>query len=175
MGLFSKIKNIFSKDNVVAENKQDENKLEEVKVQKQDETVKVYEKGLSKSRSGFVSSLINLFTNMPIWIFKISGVMGNTGQANYCASKAGVIGLTKSVAKELGSRGITSNAVAPGFIETEMTDVLSDDVKKSMGEQIPLKRFGQTKDIAETVAFLASDLAGYITGQVIQVDGGMAM
>ncbi|MBQ5869158.1 MAG: 3-oxoacyl-[Lachnospiraceae bacterium] len=108
-------------------------------------------------------------------ISSVSGVMGNTGQANYCASKAGVIGLTKSVAKELGSRGITSNAVAPGFIETEMTDVLSDDVKKSMGEQIPLKRFGQTKDIAETVAFLASDLAGYITGQVIQVDGGMAM
>ena len=108
-------------------------------------------------------------------ISSVSGVMGNAGQANYCASKAGVIGLTKSVARELGSRGITSNAVAPGFIETEMTAVLSDDVKKSMGEQIPLKRFGQTKDIAETVAFLASDLAGYITGQGIQVDGGMAM
>ena len=108
-------------------------------------------------------------------ISSVSGVIGNAGQANYCASKAGVIGLTKSVARELGSRGITSNAVAPGFIETEMTAVLSDDVKKAMGEQIPLKRFGQTKDIAETVAFLASDNAGYITGQVIQVDGGMAM
>ena len=108
-------------------------------------------------------------------ISSVSGVMGNAGQANYCASKAGVIGLTKSVARELGSRGITSNAVAPGFIETQMTAVLSDDVKKAMGEQIPLKRFGQTKDIAETVAFLASDNAGYITGQVIQVDGGMAM
>lgn len=108
-------------------------------------------------------------------ISSISGVMGNAGQANYCASKAGVIGLTKSVARELGSRGITSNAVAPGFIETEMTDVLSEDVKKAMGEQIPLKRFGKTRDIAETVAFLASDYAGYITGQVIQVDGGMAM
>ena len=108
-------------------------------------------------------------------ISSVSGVMGNAGQANYCASKAGIIGLTKSVARELGSRGITSNTVAPGFIETEMTDVLSEDVKKAMGEQIPLKRFGKTSDIAETVAFLASDYAGYITGQVIQVDGGMAM
>lgn len=108
-------------------------------------------------------------------ISSVSGIMGNAGQANYSASKAGLIGFTKSVAKELGSRGITSNAVAPGFIETEMTEVLSDAVKKTLGEQIPLKTFGKTKDVAETVAFLASDLAGYITGQVIQVDGGMAM
>ena len=108
-------------------------------------------------------------------ISSVSGVMGNAGQANYCASKAGIIGLTKSVAKELGSRGITVNAVAPGFIETEMTDVLSEEVKKTLGNQIPLRRFGTTNDIAETVAFLASDHAGYITGQVIRVDGGMAM
>lgn len=108
-------------------------------------------------------------------ISSVSGVMGNAGQANYCASKAGLIGLTKSVARELGSRGITVNAVAPGFIKTEMTDVLPEDVKKAMGEQIPLKRFGETKDIAETVAFLASEGAAYITGQVISVDGGMAM
>lgn len=108
-------------------------------------------------------------------ISSVSGVMGNAGQANYCASKAGIIGLTKSVARELGSRGITSNAVAPGFIRTEMTDVLPEDVKKAMGEQIPLKHFGETKDIAEAVAFLASDEAAYITGQVLQVDGGMAM
>ena len=101
--------------------------------------------------------------------------MGNAGQANYCASKAGLIGLTKSVARELGSRGITSNAVAPGFIETEMTAVLSDEIKNTMGDQIPLKKFGKPEDVAETVAFLASDLSGYITGQVIQVDGGMAM
>ena len=108
-------------------------------------------------------------------ISSVSGVMGNAGQANYCASKAGLIGLTKSVARELGSRGITVNAVAPGFIKTEMTDVLPEAVKKAMGEQIPLKRFGETKDIAETVAFLASEGAAYITGQVISVDGGMAM
>ena len=108
-------------------------------------------------------------------ISSVSGVMGNAGQANYCASKAGIIGLTKSVARELGSRGITSNAVAPGFIRTEMTDVLPEDVKKAMGEKIPLKHFGETKDIAEAVAFLASDEAAYITGQVLHVDGGMAM
>ena len=108
-------------------------------------------------------------------ISSVSGVMGNAGQANYCASKAGVIGLTKSVARELGSRGITCNAVAPGFIKTEMTEVLPEDVKTAMGEQIPLKRFGETSDVAEAVAFLASDHASYITGQELSVDGGMAM
>lgn len=108
-------------------------------------------------------------------ISSVSGVMGNAGQANYCASKAGLIGLTKSVARELGSRGITVNVIAPGLIDTEMTEVLSDEVKKAMGEQIPLKHFGTTGDIAYAAAFLASDLASYITGQVLCVDGGMAM
>ena len=108
-------------------------------------------------------------------ISSVSGVMGNAGQANYSASKAGVIGLTKSVARELASRGITCNAVAPGFIETEMTDVLPEDVKENLLASIPLKRMGQTKDIAETVTFLASDKAAYITGQTISVDGGMGM
>ena len=108
-------------------------------------------------------------------ISSVSGVLGNAGQANYCAAKAGVIGITKSAARELASRGITVNAVAPGFITTEMTDVLSDSIKSSVTEQIPMKKFGETQDIAETVAFLASDKAGYITGQVLSVDGGMAM
>lgn len=105
----------------------------------------------------------------------VVGLMGNAGQANYGASKAGLIGMTKCVARELASRGITCNAVAPGFIVTEMTDVLSDAVKEAMTEQIPLKRFGSTKDVAAAVAFLASDDAAYITGQVISVDGGMHM
>ena len=105
----------------------------------------------------------------------VSGVMGNAGQANYCASKAGIIGLTKSVARELASRGITVNAVAPGFIETDMTSVLDDKVKEAMMAQIPAKRLGSTEDIANAVAFLASQESSYITGQVINVNGGMYM
>lgn len=105
----------------------------------------------------------------------VSGILGNAGQANYSASKAGVIGLTKSAARELASRGITVNAVAPGFIHTEMTAVLSDKVKEGAVAQIPLGRFGETEDVANAVAFLASDEARYITGQILAVDGGMAM
>ena len=108
-------------------------------------------------------------------ISSVSGVMGNAGQVNYSASKAGIIGMTKSAARELASRGITVNAVAPGFVNTEMTEVLSDSVKEAATAQIPLKTFGETKDIAYAVAFLASDEARYITGQVLCVDGGMAM
>lgn len=105
----------------------------------------------------------------------VVGVLGNAGQANYAASKAGVIGLTKSAARELASRHITVNAIAPGFIQTDMTDVLSDAVKESMSSQIPLGDFGLPEDIANTAAFLASEDARYITGQVIHVDGGMAI
>lgn len=105
----------------------------------------------------------------------VSGRMGNAGQVNYSASKAGIIGMTKSLAREVGSRGITVNAVAPGFIDTDMTAVLKDDVKEAIMAGIPLKREGKPEDIAEAVAFLASDKASYITGQVLSVDGGMYM
>jgi len=106
-------------------------------------------------------------------ITSVVGISGNAGQSNYSASKAGVIGFTKSVAKELGSRGINVNAVAPGFIDTDMTSVLSEDIKDEMLKSIPLNRIGKPQDIANLVAFLSSDEADYITGQVIHVDGGM--
>ena len=105
----------------------------------------------------------------------VVGVMGNAGQVNYAASKSGIIGMTMSLAREVGSRGITVNAVAPGFIQTAMTDVLSDEIKDQMKSQIPLGSFGNVQDIADAVLFLASDEAKYITGQTLHVDGGMAM
>ena len=119
---------------------------------------------VSRQRSGRIASLAS-----------VVGIAGNAGQANYAASKAGVIGLTKTAARELASRGITVNAVAPGFIETEMTAVLSDAVKEASASQIPLGYFGKPEDVAKTVSFLVSEDAAYITGQVIQVDGGMVI
>lgn len=105
----------------------------------------------------------------------VVGVMGNPGQGNYCASKAGVIGFTKSIAKELGGKNVTVNAIAPGFIETDMTEVLSEKAKEAMLGSVPLKRPGKPEDVAKLVSFLSSDDADYITGQVIHVDGGMVM
>lgn len=125
---------------------------------------KAVTKYMMKKRRG---SIINLAS--------VVGVVGNAGQTNYAASKAGIIGFTKSVAKELASRNIRANAVAPGFIETDMTSVLSDSVKENISTQIPLKRMGTAREVAEVIYFLGSDKSSYITGQVINIDGGMAM
>jgi 3-oxoacyl-[acyl-carrier protein] reductase len=114
-------------------------------------------------------------TGKIINISSIIGLTGNIGQANYAASKAGLIGMTKSIARELSSRGITANCIAPGYVETEMTNKLADEVKSSLNEQIPLGRIGSVEDIAYAVAFLASDEASYITGQTLAVDGGIVM
>lgn len=120
-------------------------------------------------------NFIKLKAGKIINISSVSGVMGNAGQANYSASKAGVIGLTKSLARELASRNICVNAIAPGFVETDMTNRLSQSTRESARNMIPLKKFGKPEDIAEMVAFLASEKADYITGQVICVDGGMSI
>ena len=126
--------------------------------------IRAVSRGMMKRRSG---RIIN--------ISSIIGMIGNKGQANYAASKAGLIALTKSVAKELGSRNILVNAVAPGFIETEMTAAMTPEAREGLGKQIALERLGTPQDVAAAVAFLASDLATYMTGQVLVVDGGMVM
>lgn len=127
-------------------------------------SIRAVSRGMMKKRSG---RIIN--------VASIVGLIGNKGQANYAASKAGLIALTKSVAKELGSRNILVNAVAPGFIETEMTAAMTPEARDALGKQIALERLGTVKDVAAMVTFLASDLASYVTGQVFVVDGGMVM
>lgn len=127
-------------------------------------TIKSVYSHMAKRRSG---RIIN--------ISSVSGLFGTAGQANYVSSKAGMIGLTKTVARELGARGITCNAIAPGYIETDMTAALDDKLKQNYLEKIPAKHFGKTEDIANAVLFLSSQMAGYITGEVIRVDGGLCM
>jgi 3-oxoacyl-[acyl-carrier protein] reductase len=106
-------------------------------------------------------------------ITSVTGLCGNAGQANYAAAKAGLVGLTKTIAKEFGSKGITANAIAPGFIETDMTAVLGEEIRKSVESSVPLRRYGQPEEIAAAVSFLASEGGGYVTGQVLVVDGGL--
>lgn len=140
-----------------------------------DQVLDINLKGAFHTMKHLSRNFLKLKGGRIINISSVSGVAGNAGQANYSASKAGLIGMTKSVAKELGSRGVCVNAIAPGFIRTDMTDALSDKVKEEANKLIPMGHMGEVQDIANLAAFLASDKASYITGQVICVDGGMAM
>lgn len=140
-----------------------------------DKVIDVNLKGVFNCTRHAIPKMMKQRSGKIINISSISGLLGNAGQVNYAAAKSGVLGLTKSLAREVASRGITVNAVAPGFIESDMTNVLSDKIKGEIIKNIPLRRIGKPEDIAETVAFLASPMANYITGQVISVDGGMYM
>ncbi|HHS2927254.1 TPA: 3-oxoacyl-[acyl-carrier-protein] reductase [Staphylococcus argenteus] len=152
-----------------------DNLLMRMKEQEWDDVIDTNLKGVFNCIQKATPQMLRQRRGAIINLSSVVGAVGNPGQANYVATKAGVIGLTKSAARELASRGITVNAVAPGFIVSDMTDALSDELKEQMLTQIPLARFGQDTDIANTVAFLASDKAKYITGQTIHVNGGMFM
>lgn len=155
----------ITRDNLIMRMKEDEfDQVIETNLKGVFNGIKAVTRSMMKQRSG---RIIN--------ISSVVGVLGNPGQANYVAAKAGVIGLTKASARELASRGITVNCVAPGFIQTEMTDKLPEDMRESLAGQIPLARLGDPSDIANAVRFLASDASAYMTGQTIHVDGGMYM
>ncbi|MBO0959147.1 3-oxoacyl-[acyl-carrier-protein] reductase [Neobacillus sp. MM2021_6] len=152
-----------------------DNLLMRMKEQEWDDVLNINLKGVFLCTKAVTRQMMKQRVGRIINIASIVGVSGNPGQANYVAAKAGVIGLTKTTAKELASRNITVNAIAPGFITTDMTDKLPEDVKAEMLKQIPLARLGEPKDIAKMTAFLASDDASYITGQTLHIDGGMVM
>ncbi len=152
-----------------------DNLLMRMKEEEFDQVIETNLKGVYNCLKAVTRPMMKQRTGTIINISSVVGVLGNAGQANYVAAKAGVIGLTKSAARELASRGITVNCVAPGFIETDMTDKLTDEMKSSMLGQIPLAKLGQPEDIARVVTFLAGDGASYMTGQTIHVDGGMVM
>lgn len=140
-----------------------------------DRVIKVNLKGVFNCIRAVTPIMVRQKSGKVINMASVVGITGNAGQLNYCAAKAGVIGMTKSLAREVGSRGINVNAIAPGFIETDMTNVLGEKAKDAIMGSIPLKRLGKVSDIAEVAAFLASESASYVTGQVISVDGGMSM
>ncbi|MBU8967880.1 3-oxoacyl-[acyl-carrier-protein] reductase [Bacillus altitudinis] len=152
-----------------------DNLLMRMKENEWDDVININLKGVFNCTKAVTRQMMKQRSGRIINVASVVGVCGNPGQANYVAAKAGVIGLTKTTAKELASRHITVNAVAPGFISTDMTDKLDENVQTEMLKQIPLARFGAPEDISNVVVFLASEGAGYITGQTIQVDGGMVM
>ena len=152
-----------------------DNIIMRMKVEEWDEVMNINLKGCFNGIKSVARPMIKNKTGRIINITSVIGQIGNSGQSNYAASKAGIIGLTKSMAKELGSRNITVNAVAPGYITTDMTNELNNDIKEKIKSSIPLGRLGTPGDVANLVCFLASDEAGYITGQTFNVDGGMVM
>ncbi|MEK3882099.1 3-oxoacyl-[acyl-carrier-protein] reductase [Paenibacillus sp. PL2-23] len=152
-----------------------DNLIMRMKEEEFDQVIETNLKGVFNGIKAVTRPMMKQRSGRIINISSVVGVLGNPGQANYVAAKAGVIGLTKASARELASRGITVNCVAPGFIQTDMTDKLPDDMKASLSGQIPLARLGDASDIANAVRFLASDAAAYMTGQTVHVDGGMYM
>ena len=140
-----------------------------------DDVIETNLNGLFRVTKAFIKPMVKNKFGRVINISSVAGLMGNSGQVNYSSSKSAMVGFSRSLAKELGSRNITSNVVAPGFIETDMTTFLSDDEKVELSENIPMKRFGTVQDVAKCIVFLASDEANYITGQTISVDGGLFM
>ena len=140
-----------------------------------DDVIETNLNGLFRVTKAFIKPMVKNKFGRVINISSVSGLMGNSGQVNYSSSKSAMVGFSRSLAKELGSRNITSNVVAPGFIETDMTTFLNDDEKVEVSKNIPMKRFGTVQDVAKCIVFLASDEANYITGQTISVDGGLFM
>ena len=140
-----------------------------------DDVIETNLNGLFRVTKAFIKPMVKNKFGRVINISSVAGLMGNSGQVNYSSSKSAMVGFSRSLAKELGSRNITSNVVAPGFIETDMTTFLSDDEKVEVSKNIPMKRFGTVEDVAKCILFLASDEANYITGQTISVDGGLFM
>ena len=140
-----------------------------------DDVIETNLNGLFRVTKAFIKPMVKNKFGRVINISSVAGLMGNSGQVNYSSSKSAMVGFSRSLAKELGSRNITSNVVAPGFIETDMTTFLNDDEKVEVSKNIPMKRFGTVQDVAKCIVFLASDEANYITGQTISVDGGLFM
>ena len=175
--MIEKIEEVFDGVDILVNNAgiTKDNLFIRMKEEEWDQVMDVNLKGVFLCTKAVTRKMIKQKFGKIINISSVVGVMGNPGQANYCASKAGVIGFTKSIAKELAGKNICVNAIAPGFIDTDMTAVLSDNVKDEMLKHIPLKKYGKPEDIANLVVFLSSEDSNYITGQVIHVDGGMVM